>query len=132
MYVDFYLCINFRFILSSPAMYYDLPEITPHNLKGDFRYNKAGERVTRYASHEAEVRALIEGQFMAKRLHAERMGLTIGKWKPEADSDTDKSFPFFPDESTRILVTGGASVNKAILQVVADIFNAPVYVQVSK
>merc|ERR1712203_1223067 len=30
---------------------------------------------------------------------------------------------------TRILVTGGASVNLAILQVVADVFNANVYTQ---
>ena len=59
-------------------MYYDLPEITPHNHKGDFRFNKADDRVSRYASHELEVRALIEGQFMAKRLHAEKMGLVIG------------------------------------------------------
>jgi len=32
-------------------------------------------------------------------------------------------------EDTRILATGGASANKAILQVVADVFNAPVYIQ---
>lgn len=34
-------------------------------------------------------------------------------------------------ENTRILATGGASVNKSILQVMADVFNAPVYVQKS-
>lgn len=32
-------------------------------------------------------------------------------------------------ENTRILATGGASVNKAIIQVMSDVFNAPVYVQ---
>lgn len=32
-------------------------------------------------------------------------------------------------EDTRILATGGASANKAILQVVSDVFNAPVYIQ---
>jgi len=31
------------------------------------------------------------------------------------------------DSDTRILVTGGASSNKSILQVISDIFNAPVY-----
>lgn len=34
-------------------------------------------------------------------------------------------------EDTRILTTGGASENKSILQVVSDVFNAPVYVQKS-
>jgi xylulokinase len=48
---------------------------------------------------------------MAKRLHAERVG-------------------FHVDPNTRILVTGGASVNLPILQVVADVFNARVYTQV--
>lgn len=32
-------------------------------------------------------------------------------------------------EGTRILATGGASANRAILQVMADVFNAPVYIQ---
>lgn len=32
-------------------------------------------------------------------------------------------------EDTRILATGGGSANKAILQVIADVFNAPVYTQ---
>lgn len=32
-------------------------------------------------------------------------------------------------EDTRILATGGASANKSILQVIADVFNAPVYIQ---
>lgn len=32
-------------------------------------------------------------------------------------------------EDTRILATGGASANKSILQVISDVFNAPVYMQ---
>ena len=84
-------------------------------------------QLCRFASNETEVRALVEGQLMAKRLHAETIG-----------------FKLTPD--TRILVTGGASVNLAILQVppstqvdttltnylqvVADVFNANVYTQV--
>lgn len=40
---------------------------------------------------------------------------------------SDMGFSF--GENTRILATGGASVNKAILQVIADVFNAPVYIQ---
>ena len=62
-------------------MYFDNPEITPPLVMGDFRFNKAGERVTRFASKEAEVRALVEGQFMAKRIHAEQMGFRVCKWE---------------------------------------------------
>jgi len=64
-------------------MYFTHPEITPHNRQGDFRFNKSGERVSRFASKEAEVRALVEGQFMAKRIHAEKMGFKIGMRKAE-------------------------------------------------
>ena len=41
-----------------------------------------------------------------------------------------KSVQVFRDK-TRILVTGGGSQNVAILQVISDIFNAPVYTQVN-
>ena len=60
------------------GMYYDYTEITPHNRKGDFRYNKLNEKVAKFASQEVEARALIEGQFMAKRLHLEKIGYKIG------------------------------------------------------
>jgi len=92
------------------GMYFDHPEIIPDGVEGDFRFNKSDEQVSRFASAETEVRALVEGQMMAKRIHAENIGFRL-----EAD--------------TRILVTGGASVNTAILQVVADVFNAKVYTQ---
>jgi len=92
------------------GMYFDHPEIVPDGLLGDYRFNKSDEPAIRFAGNETEVRALIEGQMMAKRIHAERMGFNL---TPE----------------TRILVTGGASVNTAILQVVADVFNANVYTQ---
>lgn len=41
---------------------------------------------------------------------------------------TDMGFHF--GNETKIIATGGASVNKSILQVISDVFNAPVYVQV--
>ena len=47
---------------------------------------------------------------MAKRLHIEKMGFKI-------------------EPTTRILVTGGASVNECILQILSDVFNAPVFTQ---
>ncbi|XP_012286232.1 xylulose kinase isoform X2 [Orussus abietinus] len=90
------------------GLYFDAQEILPSAI-GDHRFNKANDEINRYSSKEVEVRALIEGQFIARRSHAEDFGFTIG---PE----------------TRIIATGGASANKAILQVLADVFNSPVYI----
>lgn len=58
-------------------MYFDAPEILPA-LIGDHRFNKADDKITRYSSKEVEVRALIEGQFIAKRAYAEDFGFVIG------------------------------------------------------
>ncbi|XP_037478381.1 uncharacterized protein LOC119355646 isoform X2 [Triticum dicoccoides] len=55
----------------------------------------------------SEVRALIEGQFMSMRGHAERCGLPI--------------------PPNRIIATGGASSNQAILKTMASVFGCPVY-----
>ncbi|XP_068081833.1 xylulose kinase isoform X2 [Anabrus simplex] len=91
------------------GLYYDVQEIVPF-VVGDYRFNKAGVHVSRFASNEVEVRALIEGQFVARRAHAEDLGFIAGN-------------------NTRILATGGASKNHCILQVLADVFNVPVYTQ---
>lgn len=90
------------------GFYFDFEEIYPV-VAGDFRFNKFNERVNRF-SKEVEVRACIEGQFLRLRAHAENLGYHVGA-------------------NTRVLATGGASANKAILQVLSDVFNAPVYVQ---
>nr|CAD7434366.1 unnamed protein product [Timema monikensis] len=91
------------------GLYFDEQEIIPF-VKGDHRFNKANDRVQRFTSMEVEVRALVEGQFLAKRAHAEDLGFNI-------------------EAGSRIIATGGASNNKSILQVLSDVFNAPVYVQ---
>ncbi|XP_033226806.1 xylulose kinase [Belonocnema kinseyi] len=90
------------------GLYFDAKEILPV-LIGDYKFNKANEKISRYNSKEVEVRALIEGQFIARRAHAEDFGFSIGP-------------------KTRIIATGGSSVNKAMLQVLADVFNSPVYI----
>ncbi|OAD52555.1 Xylulose kinase [Eufriesea mexicana] len=87
------------------GLYFDAQEILPFVI-GDHRFNKANDEISRYSSKEVEVRALIEGQFVAKRAHAEDFGFVIGP-------------------NTRIIATGGASTNKAILQVLSDVFNSP-------
>ncbi|XP_030612600.1 xylulose kinase isoform X2 [Archocentrus centrarchus] len=81
------------------GFYFDTMEITPPAV-GVHRFDSADS--------EVEVRALVEGQFLSRRLHAERLGYSI-----------------IP--GTRVLATGGASSNKEILQVLSDVFNAPVY-----
>ncbi|XP_020087311.1 xylulose kinase [Ananas comosus] len=55
----------------------------------------------------SEVRAIIEGQFLSMRGHAERFGM--------------------PTPPKRIIATGGASSNQSILKSMAMIFGCPVY-----
>ncbi|KAK6160560.1 hypothetical protein DH2020_003941 [Rehmannia glutinosa] len=55
----------------------------------------------------SEVRALVEGQFLSMRAHAERFGM--------------------PSPPKRIIATGGASANDSILGSVASIFGCNVY-----
>ncbi|XP_072268676.1 xylulose kinase [Pyxicephalus adspersus] len=88
------------------GFYFDVMEITPHAV-GVHRFNGENQKVSEFPK-DVEIRALIEGQFMAKRIYAERLGYKI---MPQ----------------TRILATGGASCNQEILQVLSDIFNAPVH-----
>ncbi|XP_040583222.1 xylulose kinase [Lepeophtheirus salmonis] len=93
------------------GIYFDTEEITPGPIKGEFRFNKGGERVSRYASKESEVRALVESQFLAKKIHAEKMG-----YRKES-------------HQSRVWVTGGGSINVSLLQVISDVFNSPVFTQ---
>ncbi len=81
------------------------PEITPPILKaGTFRFGPEGEPVSEF-SPEVEARAVLEGQFLSMRLHASAVGIA----------------------PATILATGGASVNPAVLRVMADVFGVPVF-----
>ncbi len=53
-----------------------------------------------------EVRAVVEGQFLSMRYHANNIGIS---------------------HFESILVTGGASKNSGIAQVIADVFGVPVF-----
>ncbi|RWS31213.1 xylulose kinase-like protein [Leptotrombidium deliense] len=88
------------------GFYFDFREIYPLKI-GDYRFNKFNQRIARF-SNEVEVRACVEGQFLRFRVHAHNLGFELSN-------------------KTRIIATGGASCNQAILQVAADIFNANVY-----
>eukprot|EP00656_Telonema_subtile_P057797 TRINITY_DN9593_c0_g1_i1.p1 TRINITY_DN9593_c0_g1~~TRINITY_DN9593_c0_g1_i1.p1 ORF type:complete len:484 (-),score=140.49 TRINITY_DN9593_c0_g1_i1:128-1579(-) len=80
-------------------------EITPALPQGDRRFTAQDNSTLAFAP-EHEARALIEGMAMSLRLHSGSIGVT---------------------EPTRIIATGGASANTAILQVISDVFGAPVY-----
>eukprot|EP00808_Paulinella_micropora_P029506 g42308.t1 len=96
------------------------PEITPtttrpgkpktpylHRLRVHVRWDAKEQRVESF-DPASEVRALVEGQIMGYHLHCKLMGLS---------------------EMKRVIATGGASREKSLLQVVADVFGVPVYVQ---
>uniref|UniRef100_A0A1B0FFP6 Xylulose kinase n=1 Tax=Glossina morsitans morsitans TaxID=37546 RepID=A0A1B0FFP6_GLOMM len=99
------------------ALHFPTKEIVP-SVKGTLRWNKdinavsttASTGILKFSSPQTEIRALIEGQMLHRLSVAVDMGFNFGG-------------------NTKIIATGGASVNKSILQVIADVFNAPVYVQ---
>ncbi|MFY7818769.1 MAG: xylulokinase [Akkermansiaceae bacterium] len=79
------------------------PEITPR--RNADRPTRAGSATFVAGESPAhQVRALLEGQFLNMRLHTDWIGINVD----------------------RILLTGGASRNDGIAQIVADVFGAPV------
>ncbi len=87
------------------GLYIKEPEITPPILKpGIHRFDSSGSAVDAFGDG-ADVRAVVEGQFLSMRLHGGNIGI-----QPES-----------------ILATGGASANEAIVRVLSDVFGAPVY-----
>jgi xylulokinase len=79
------------------------PEITPrHDFTAPVRQGSAEFEAGSEPSFQ--VRALLEGQFLNMRLHSQWMGVAV----------------------ERIRLTGGASKNDGIAQLVADVFQAPV------
>lgn len=85
-------------------------EITPTTHKtGVFHFDASDAEVAQFDNAGSEVRGLIEGQFLSLKSHARHLGLSQPK---------------------RIVASGGASVNAALLQVLADVFQCEVQVQV--
>lgn len=80
-------------------------EITPPLPRGDFRFDSGLGAVDSFPA-EVEARALVEGSALSMRLHAASIGIT---------------------NPLRIIATGGASANTAVLQVISDVFGLPVY-----
>jgi xylulokinase len=78
------------------------PEIVPRVLKAGVRRRDLDAN-----DASANCRAVVEAQMMSMRLHSAWMG----------------------EPPTRIYATGGASANNEILQIMADVFQAPVFRQ---
>ncbi|KAL7116845.1 hypothetical protein ACP275_03G031700 [Erythranthe tilingii] len=99
------------------GFYYKDHEITPPLPVGYHRYvlenfnentlDGVKEREVTEFDAASEVRALVEGQFLSMRAHAERFGM--------------------PSPPKRIIATGGASANNSILSSAASIFGCNVY-----
>ena len=90
------------------GFFIDAPEITPAIPKaGVRRFGPGGAPLAAFPAPAVEARAVVEGQFMSMRAHGESVGIVAPK---------------------RLIATGGASANAAVLQVLADVFGAPVYV----
>lgn len=80
-------------------------EITPQGALGYHRFDATDALVAAFSPAE-EVRAVVEGQFLSMRLHAANIGMR---------------------RFASVLVTGGASTNRRIAQVIANVFGVPVY-----
>lgn len=81
---------------------YFVPEITPVVLKAQVELF-GSEEFREWRQPAAAARAIVEAQALSMRTHSEWIG----------------------EETERILVTGGGSQNQGILQVLADVFDAP-------
>jgi xylulokinase len=93
------------------GLFYVSPEITPTTggQSGVQRYGPDGGRVEVPFNNPAhEVRAVVEGKFLAMRHYGERIGMDVSTCK-------------------KIIATGGASNNAAMLQVMSDVFGCNVY-----
>ncbi|KAI9489670.1 hypothetical protein BDB00DRAFT_790875 [Zychaea mexicana] len=88
------------------GFYYHMQEIIPF-AKGIYRFEN-GQQVQEFDTPAANVRAIVESQFLSMRIRLQRM-TTV--------------------ESKRILATGGAAANTALLQVLSNIMGLPVYKQ---
>uniref|UniRef100_A0A0N5AGM5 Xylulose kinase n=1 Tax=Syphacia muris TaxID=451379 RepID=A0A0N5AGM5_9BILA len=89
------------------GFYFDDNEIIPRIKRSDYRFDSSKNPVAKF-SRATEARAVLEHQSLAKRLHAENLGNTF-------------------KHRGKILITGGASSNKIIAQMLADVFNSDVF-----
>ena len=88
------------------GLYFLEPEIIPtFNVRKIIRFDPSGKPVSSFPA-EIEIRAQVESHFLSMKKHSVAMGMS----KP-----------------IKIVATGGASKNKHLLQIISDIFEAPIY-----
>ncbi|CBJ25521.1 similar to xylulokinase homolog [Ectocarpus siliculosus] len=88
------------------GLFVDMPEITPQiATTGRFRRGPEDEVVDEAFPPEVEARAVVEGRFLSMRGRMQRMGIP---------------------RPTAVLATGGGTNSPAMMQVLADVFSAPV------
>lgn len=100
------------------ALHYLSQEILPHVGAGTLRWSpndsyenhKLRDEMIQFPTQQIEIRALVEGQMLNRKAYAMDMGFSFGN-------------------NSKIIATGGSSANKSILQVMADVFNCPVYIK---
>ncbi|KAF8359745.1 hypothetical protein PRIPAC_94740 [Pristionchus pacificus] len=83
------------------GMYFDMDEIEPRVKAGDYKWNEKGERVESFSS-SCEIRSVLESQCLHLRSNC-------------------------PREINRVILTGGASHNTDIRQMIGDVFGRDVY-----
>ncbi|KRX95498.1 Xylulose kinase [Trichinella pseudospiralis] len=88
------------------GIYFDELETSCAIKPGYYRFNVDGKLLQSFAPN-VEARAILEHQCLSKRVSLENVCLT--------------------DEMKHIQVTGGASENSALVQILSDVFNLPVY-----
>ena len=90
------------------SFYFTETEITPNvNQIGIVKFNSENQAVCASQMTSADCRGVIESQVLSFKSHADKLGLK---------------------EISSIVVTGGGSANKYILQIVADVFECQVFV----
>ena len=96
------------------GLFYFKPEHIPQNGKGIYLFDPEDNQTTDM-SPEHKIRALVESQFLMKRAHLEKLAGFSNLYK-----------------RPRILITGGASRNKSICQIIANVYGGDVYFLDSK
>lgn len=61
------------------GIYFKETEITPF-AQGTYRFDKEDAAVNKSFCNAGEIRAVVEGQFVAKRVHAETLGYKLGEY----------------------------------------------------
>lgn len=95
------------------GFYFPLPEIIPPNVQGEFFYDISdpGSPISKDTiPNDAHPRAILESQFLSIKARIQEI---------------------LPDDAQplrRLIITGGSSANKVVLQLAADVFGMKVYV----